>query len=205
MHDSHSTNDARDATEASAHPDLEPPLRDGRVCLSAVAHLARVMTADNHAEVLPRFFHLSSREAEALAASIVPRPAPAVRQVITAVRQPESTPVPEAGMTEVHAPELKPDRSQAEHMPGAPAFERADAAPRPVVARPMTADLNRLHVTVSRRFLEKLGRDGRALPFAPGRRRLRVCCATHDAVAARRVLGEERMDRYTERGRAPAC
>jgi hypothetical protein len=37
------------------HPDVIEPLRDGRLCLTTLASLARVLTDENRAEVLPRF------------------------------------------------------------------------------------------------------------------------------------------------------
>jgi len=46
------------------HPAVEEALRAGRLCLSAVGQLARVLTPANEAEVLPRFLGLSAREAK---------------------------------------------------------------------------------------------------------------------------------------------
>jgi len=57
-------------------PDVIEPLRDGRLCLMTVAEVARVLTPENRAEVLPRFFHLSKREAQGLAAGLVPHETP---------------------------------------------------------------------------------------------------------------------------------
>ena len=42
---------------------LEAALRSGRLCMSAVGELARVLTPENEAEVLPRFLGCSAREA----------------------------------------------------------------------------------------------------------------------------------------------
>ena len=64
-------------------PEVEGPLRDGRLCLSSVAELAKVMTQENRAEVLPRFFYASKNEAKALAAEIAPREAIPQRVVVT--------------------------------------------------------------------------------------------------------------------------
>src|SRR5512144_2056506 len=44
-------------------PEVVEPIRDGRICLSSVAELSSVLTHENLAEVLPRFFHLSRAEA----------------------------------------------------------------------------------------------------------------------------------------------
>src|SRR5512140_1907163 len=51
-------------------PAVEAALRQGRLCLSAVGELSRVLTPANEAEVLPRFFGRSSREAREVAAAI---------------------------------------------------------------------------------------------------------------------------------------
>jgi hypothetical protein len=40
-------------------PEVVEPLRQGKLCLTNVADLARVMTPENRAEILPRFFHRS--------------------------------------------------------------------------------------------------------------------------------------------------
>src|SRR5512142_1450678 len=72
-------------------PEVVEPLRDGRLCLSSVAELSNVLTADNLAEVLPRFFHLSRSEAKEIGAELRPDPAPPLRTVITAVAAPAAT------------------------------------------------------------------------------------------------------------------
>ncbi len=58
------------------HPEVADALADGRLCLSTVGELGKVITSDNVQEVLPRFFHLSAREAREVVAEIAPRPAP---------------------------------------------------------------------------------------------------------------------------------
>jgi 5-methylcytosine-specific restriction endonuclease McrA len=99
------------------YPAVEAALRQGRLCLSTVTELSKVLTPENAADTLPRFYGLSRREAEALAVSI--KPVPAV-----------------------------PQRDAAE---------------------PLDAERSRLHVNVSRRFLEKLDRAKDALSHAkPG-------------------------------------
>jgi hypothetical protein len=42
-------------------PEVEAALREGRLCLSTVVEVAKVLTPENRAEVLPRFFGLSRR------------------------------------------------------------------------------------------------------------------------------------------------
>ena len=149
-------------------PETLEPIRDGRLCLSSVFELAKVLTPANRDEVLPRFFQLSKREAKAVAAALRPDDAPPLREMVTAVRVPvaptravavEPAPAPgrpggAAGESSlgVVCPAKLPDANTGPHPPLAPA---PPPRPRPA-AEPLTAELNRLHVTVSRRFLEKL-------------------------------------------------
>src|SRR5512140_1958019 len=57
-------------------PQVVEPLRDGRLCLTSIGEVARVLTEANATEVLPRFFHRSRREAKEVAVEIDPRAAP---------------------------------------------------------------------------------------------------------------------------------
>ncbi|HEU4403625.1 MAG TPA: HNH endonuclease, partial [Candidatus Polarisedimenticolia bacterium] len=110
------------------------------------------MTPPNRAEVLPRFFHTSKQEAKAVAVEICPQEAVPKREVVTSVAPACARPLPPAAtpsparqdVAEVRPSEL----ALASPPPAAP-------APR-TVAEPLTAELRRLHVTVSKRFLEKL-------------------------------------------------
>jgi HNH endonuclease len=136
-------------------PAVEAGLRDGRLCLSSVVELAKVITPENQAEVLPRFFHRSAREAKEVVAELQPRTVVPRREVVTALAP-----------AEVRGAEL-----QTSEVPGpgrAVAAQAALAPPEPLrpapaattcpgdEVDPLTADLRRLHVTVSRRFLAKL-------------------------------------------------
>ena len=66
-------------------PEVVEPLRDGRLCISSVVELARVATRENLAEVLPRFFHRSRREAREVAVEISPASVVPRREVTTPV------------------------------------------------------------------------------------------------------------------------
>ena len=55
-----------------AYPEVEARLRSGDLRLSSVVEVAKVITPENSAEVLPKFFGLSSRDAAFVAASIRP-------------------------------------------------------------------------------------------------------------------------------------
>jgi hypothetical protein len=72
------------------YPQVEAALRAGQLCLSSVNELAKVLTPENVAEVLPRFFGLSARDAAFVAASIRPVESPPVRGfLVTPVRRPD--------------------------------------------------------------------------------------------------------------------
>ena len=66
-------------------PEVVEPLRDGRLCISSIVELAKVMTPENRAEVLPRFFHASRQEAKVVAAELRPLEVVPRREVVTAV------------------------------------------------------------------------------------------------------------------------
>ncbi len=168
-------------------PSVEAALRAGRLCLSSVGELARVLTAENEAEVLPRFFGCSFREAKELVAAIRPDPRPPRRDVVTVV------PTERARQSPVGLPATLDLGSPA---PPWPAAAAVGAAPAPGPAsgtspgattsafrahevgnthpdrgradgvEPLTADLRRLSVTVSARFLEKLSRARTGLSHA---------------------------------------
>src|SRR5512137_2097728 len=44
-------------------PEVEAALREGKLCLTSVVELARVVTEENRCDVLRRFFHRSKQEA----------------------------------------------------------------------------------------------------------------------------------------------
>ncbi len=75
-------------------PEVLDALREGKLCLSCVPEVARVVTEANRAEVLPRFFHLSREDAKLLSVELVPREVVPVREVVIAVRPPAPAPPP---------------------------------------------------------------------------------------------------------------
>ena len=115
-------------------PEVIEPLREGKLCITSIVELARVMTLENREEMLPRFFHMSKRQAKAVAAAILPVVVIPRREVVTEVR-----------LAEFRPDETPPSRTGPE-------------APRALPARvePLTANDHRLHMTVSSQFLEKL-------------------------------------------------
>jgi hypothetical protein len=157
-------------------PPLEAPLRDGRLCLMTLCEVAKVLTPENQAEVLPRFFGRSQREAKEVVVELHPAAAPR-RDVVTALAQPaplqalEVAPAVEA----VTGPPLPiqpsgPRLSLAlpsalgpgPTIPAAPAPASPSPSPStklaldPDVINPCTATHSRLHTIVSRTFLAKL-------------------------------------------------
>ena len=65
-------------------PEMFQPFRDGRLCLTTIVVLAKVLTVKNSLEVLPRYFHLSRREAAEVSAANRPVEQPPLRDVATA-------------------------------------------------------------------------------------------------------------------------
>jgi hypothetical protein len=168
-------------------PEVVEPLRDGRLCLTAVVELARVITPENRAAVLPRFFHASKTEAKAVAAEILPAEAIPRREVVTAVPRGQAERVEPPALPLVVAPEAsEPRQTGAEVRPDEPALLPAPRAAPRTVALPLTADAHRLHVTVSKRFLAKLEAARDALPHS------------HPGAAAEEIL-EAGLDLLLER------
>jgi hypothetical protein len=64
-------------------PEVIGPFREGKLCITTVVELARVITPENSAGVLPRFFYLSKQEAKAVAVEICPAAVVPRREVVT--------------------------------------------------------------------------------------------------------------------------
>jgi hypothetical protein len=160
-------------------PEIVEPIRDGRLCLTVIVELARVLTPVNREDVLPRFFHLSRQEAMEVVAEFTPRPSPPLRQVTTAVRAapPEmfataATPSPAARPAPV-APVAESGGRPADLVDANSTASGSGSLPQPkperTVVEPVTADLRRLHITVRRGVLEKLAAARDALSHSmPG-------------------------------------
>jgi hypothetical protein len=136
-------------------PEIVEPLKDERLCITSVVELAKVITPENRGAVLPRFFHRSKREAMAVAAEICPKETVPLRAVVTEVKPPSGTlaPAPTA-----QPPPVADSRSaavQPVELPAQPVVPPPSARPRPE-SIPLTADMRRLHVTVSKGFLAKV-------------------------------------------------
>ncbi len=130
-------------------PVVLEPIREGKLCFTTAAVLASVVTEENLASVLPRFYGLSKQEALELAAELKPRKVVPTRTVVTRVEQvdAEEQTVPEIRPGELGMPRTEQERPVVER----PADERT-------LVEPMTATSSRMHVTVSREFLALLKR-----------------------------------------------
>jgi hypothetical protein len=69
------------------YPEVEPALRTGKLCLSSVCEVAKVISPANAAEILPRFHGLSARDAAFVSASLRPVEDRPTRTVVTGFRQ----------------------------------------------------------------------------------------------------------------------
>jgi hypothetical protein len=162
-------------------PEVESALRAGRLCLSSVIEVAKVLTPENRNDVLPRFFGLSRREAEMVAASIRPAESIPLRDVVTygrphavEVRAPAASPQP--SLLHPASLELRPAETNETKTPRA--GDLANAAPEPLPsatppardsAEPLDGEVSRFHVTVTRTLLAKLEAAKHALAHAmPG-------------------------------------
>ncbi len=134
------------------YPALEEPLRDGRLCVSSLPQLQKVIREDNWQAMLPRFYGCSKREAQRVVVAIAPVENPPMRDVIVQVStslqsvhpvEPTSTPL---SNTSMHPSEM------AESIPLSP---RPVETPRDTL-EPLTSQLHRIHFTASEAFIQKL-------------------------------------------------
>jgi len=158
------------------YPEVVEPLRQGKLCITSVVELAKVITPDNRGEVVPRFFHASKREAKAVAAELRPAEAAPHRDVVTvlqlaavpaeAVTRLEVATCPAMADAKVHPDEL---RGEVPASPPCLSLPAPLPAAKPDEVEPLTGDLRRFHTTVSKRFLAKLAAARDALSHShPG-------------------------------------
>ncbi|HET8723264.1 MAG TPA: HNH endonuclease [Anaeromyxobacteraceae bacterium] len=140
-------------------PEVLEPIEQGKLCFTTASLLATVMTGENRAEVLPRFFGLSKQEALEVAAELRPREVVPARTVVTRIEAVEAaeptapTAVPETllEITEEFGRIVHPGE-----LAGVRATPPATRTSPMTTVEPMTATVSRLHVTVSREFLALL-------------------------------------------------
>ena len=169
------------------YPEIVEPLRDGRLCITTMASLARVLTPENRAAVLPRFFHLSKQEAKIIAAELLPVANPPRRTVITTVHAGSVARAPETTSQTVFLGELNgPERSSPAASPTPQDPMLAPALAPAMRVEPLTATVRRVHLTVSPVFLEKLEAARLALSHSmPGASEEDVLSAGLDLLLAR--------------------
>ena len=122
-------------------PEIAEPLRDGRLCISNVPQLAKVMTEENRATVVAKFFHCSKEEARQVVAEILPAEVVPTRTVVTVI-------APVKPATAIVQPV---GRDQPP-----PEGDRPASEVRRTVVEPLTRTETRMHVTVSPGFLALL-------------------------------------------------
>jgi hypothetical protein len=156
-------------------PEVEAALREGKLCLSSVIEVAKVLTPENCAEVLPRFFGLSSRDAAFVAVAIRPVENAPRREVLVPTR-PAAMRTVEAVATSTpllafQAPEVArndsaaapTDAQEPAPLPSAP----VRTTPRkPSSFEPLAAEHGRLHLNVSMRLHRKIEEAKYAQPGA---------------------------------------
>jgi hypothetical protein len=133
-------------------PEVVEPLRSGKLCITVVLELAKVITPENRAEVLPRFFHRSKQEAKAVAVEIRPAEVVPRKEMVTALPGVSRTP---AGIVQPVEPgrtvELGPN-----DLPKGTSLPMLAPPERGASIEPLTPELRRLHMTVTKTFVDKL-------------------------------------------------
>jgi len=132
-------------------PEVEAPIREGRLCITTVSELAKVMTEENRAEVLPRFFGCSRQEAKQLVAELRPVEEAPQRTTVTEVPLLAPREAVPAGAAPVVVQPVGRDRTHPERASSASVEART-------LVEPMTATASRMHITVSREFVALLKR-----------------------------------------------
>ena len=168
------------------YPEVVEPLREGKLCITAILELARVITPENRVDVLPRFFHRSKQEAKAVAVEILPAAVVPRREVVT-------------------GPPCRVEASPVAVQTVERAVHAMHAA-SPMQSEPLTTELRRLHMTVSKPFLEKLeaarAGQGHAQPGASAEQVLEAALDLLLANQARR-RGEVKKPRRNPRPSRP--
>jgi hypothetical protein len=116
-------------------PAVVVPLRAGELCITSIIELAKVLTPENQAEVLPRFLHCSRQEAKAVAAELCPAEAVPTRTVVTA--SPSCPPAP--APASVASPSVQPVELEMSEGQARPSRAEPLALAAPVAAHRSTA------------------------------------------------------------------
>jgi hypothetical protein len=165
-------------------PEVVEPLRSGKLCITVVLELAKVITPENKADVLPRFFHRSKQEAKAVAVEIRPEEVIPRKEMVTVLPLVPRTP---AGV--VQPVELgRTVELATTELPNGTSLPMFALAERRAVVEPLTSELRRLHMTVTKQFLEKLESARKGQGHAqPGTSAEKVLEATLDLLLAQQA------------------
>jgi hypothetical protein len=189
-------------------PELLESIANGRLCLSTTAELAKVVTEENWTQVAPRFFGLSAREAREVVAELQPQAAPPLRAVVTSLAPrlgglglPRAT-APEGLFSSPGPLSRSPSRTSSGTDPESlltseeESTHPARGLPPRDGAEPLTADLRRLHITVSRPFIEKLEAAREGLSHSiPGATMEQVLEAALDLLLAKQAKARGQVKR----------
>ncbi len=157
-------------------PEVLEAIREGKLYINSVAELARAVTAQNVAEVLPRFFHLSREDAKLLSVELSPREVVPVREVVRAI------PATRSAATAISAPALPlpPQPTEPAATPvhsvnsdDPKVLDRREQQPSvsipPEKIEPLTGQVTRISITVSRELQARIKDAQLALSHAhPG-------------------------------------
>jgi 5-methylcytosine-specific restriction endonuclease McrA len=157
------------------YPGVLDAIREGKLYINSVAALARVVTPENIAETLPRFFYLSREDAKMLSVELSPREVVPVREVVRVITPerpavaPAEAPLPllsqpiRSGLAPVRP--ANADDPKALDRTG----QRPSAPLRAETVEPLTGQLTRISLTVSRELQAKIKAAQLALSHAhPG-------------------------------------
>jgi hypothetical protein len=184
-------------------PEVVEPLQSGKLCITVVLELAKVITTENRAEVLPKFFGLSKQEAKAVAVEIRPAEVVPRKEMVTALPVVSRTP---AGGVQLVEPVQLVEQATTELLMGTAPAVVAPADHRDSF-EPLTPELRRLHMTVSKQFLDKLESarkgQGHAQPGATAEKVLEAALDVLLATQAKRRAEVKRPQRNPRPARNP--
>jgi 5-methylcytosine-specific restriction endonuclease McrA len=138
-------------------PEVVEPIRDGRLCITSIIELSKVMTEENRADVLPRFFHRSRQEARQVVVELRPVENAPTRTVVTQVKA-----VQPVELDPTHPTVMRPKDGPAvdgptdRHALASP--DRAQTRVERTLVEPLSRATTRLHITVSPEFVALLKR-----------------------------------------------
>jgi hypothetical protein len=134
-------------------PAILEPLRDGRLCMTTLTELSKVITEENWAEVLPQFYGCSKRDAQMVRVQIAPEIAPPMRDVIVPLK-----PLRLGEVTRVATCQSSVEAAVGLQLRPGEVTESHAYLVRPDEMKPVTTKLFRVGFTASDRFQKKFER-----------------------------------------------